>query len=281
VKTAAQWKAFYDAEREALGERGLRERLERATDVGLPAGGALVFPHTRMTATGDFTAAVARAVVKSGADEVLALGVLHGGREEDTERVRLAKAGGETERAALRRVHAGEDALCAEEFSLDGFAAMLALAASDAGRRTPRVVARYPFLVGDDPDIDGMEDLAKLAATMPVVATTDPLHHGAGYGTPEGSLRSEDDPATLAWARATIGRQLDCLSTRDWSPFFHLAADVRSDFRDTGPTLFHLLGKSASPRGEIVELRLVDYSDVLAAARPTWVAGPLMRVSPA
>lgn len=277
-KTAAQWKTFYAHERARLGEVGLAERLDRAPEVELPPGGALVFPHTMLSMTGDLTAAVARAVVRSGADEVLALGVLHAGREKDADVVRRARAGDTAARAALRGVHEAGEAICDEEFSLDGFEAMLALAAAREGREPPRVHARYPFLVGDDPaSLPGLGDVAKLAARMPVVATTDPIHHGAGYGTPPEGRRSERDEATHEWARACIERQLDLLSRGDWPAFARLAADVHSDFRDDGPALAHLLRQRGAPRGDVVELRLVDYAEVLDTDAPTWVAGPLLR----
>jgi hypothetical protein len=283
VKTAAQWKAFYAGERAALGAVGLGERLDRAPHVDLPAEGALVFPHTMLSETGHLTAAVALAVVRSGAEDVLALGVLHGGRDEDAEEVRRARGGDVGARLALRRVYEGSDSVCAEEFSLDGFAVMLALAAEREGRKAPRVHARYPFLVGDDPaELPGMPELTALASRMAIVATTDPLHHGAGYGTPPPGRRSRNDEATVAWARERIDAQLDLLGRGEWAAFARLAADVHSDFRDVGPVLGELLrGKrgSASPRGEIVELRLVDYAEVLSADPPTWVAGPLMRMS--
>jgi hypothetical protein len=278
VKAAAEWKLFYAQERAALGEVGLRERLERAPEVGFPKGGALVFPHTRIAATGDLTASAARAVVRSGADEVLALGVLHGGREAEADRVRRARAGDAAERVALRRVHHAEEPLCVEEFSLDNFVVMLALAASAEGKKSPRVLARYPFLVGDDPNVPGIDEIATLATRMPLVATTDPMHHGAGYGTPENSRRSQRDDGTHSYAHACITRQLECLARGDWSSFERLAADHRSDFRDTGPVLFEILRGEGSPRGEILDLRLVDYADVLESDDPTWVAGPLMRV---
>jgi hypothetical protein len=278
ARTAAQWKTFYAHERARLGEMGLAQRLDRAPDVDLPPGGALVFPHTMLSVTGDLTAAAARAVVRSGADEVLALGVLHGGREKDADAVRRARAGDRAALAALRGVHEAGEAICDEEFSLDGFVAMLALAAAREGRKPPRVHARYPFLVGDDPaSLPGLDEAAKLAARMPVVATTDPIHHGAGYGTPPEARRFERDEATHTWARGCIERQLELLSRGDWPAFVRLAADVRSDFRDGGPVLAHLLRRWGAPRGEFVELRLVDYAEVLDADAPTWVAGPLLR----
>lgn len=276
MKTAADWKQFYAAERAALGEKGIGERLGAALYVEMPEGGALVFPHTRLAVSGDLTAAVARAVVRSGAREVLALGVLHGGLQAEAENVARARGGDRAVRSALRRVYAGTDSFVAEEFSLDNFEALLAIAADHEGATPPRVHARYPFLVGDDPaSLPGINELEGLAAQMPVVATTDPLHHGVGYGTPEGQRRGLDDAATVAWARARIQAQLDLLSRGDWGGFARVAADARSDFRDVGPVLGHLLHGA---RGEVLDLRLVDYAEALGAEAPTWVAAPLMRV---
>jgi hypothetical protein len=279
VKTASQWKAFYSDERARLGAAGLAELLDRSADVELPAAGALVFPHTMLSATGELTAAVARAVLRSGAHEVLALGVLHGGRDEDAQLVGRARSGDVLSRLTLRRVHHEGDATCAEEFSLDGFEALLHAAAAREGRKAPRVLARYPFLVGDDPgSLTGIHELAKLAERMPVVATADPLHHGAGYGAPVGQRRAEDDESTRAWARACIEAQLDLLARGEWTAFARLAAEVRSDFGDAGPVLAHLLRARGAPRGEVLQLRLVDYAAALGAEAPSWVAGPLMRL---
>lgn len=278
MKTAADWKVFYAQERASLGAVGLAEQLDRAPDVALPDKGALVFPHTRMAVSGHLTAAVARAVVRSRAQDVLALGVLHGGAAADAGAVTRARSGHAAARADLRRVYPADHPFAAEEFSLDGFVALLELAAARASVKAPRVHARYPFLVGDEPaDLPGMAELEALASRMPVVATTDPLHHGAGYETPEGQRRDERDPATLAWASRHIQTQLDLLCRGDWPAFQRLAAEVRSDFRDTGPVLAHLL-RGRGARGEIVELELVDYAVALGAARPTWVAGSLLRL---
>lgn len=276
---AAEWKTFYAHEREKLGEVGIAERLDRAPDLALPAGGALVFPHTMLSVTGHLTAAVARAVLRTGADEVLALGVLHGGRKSQADVVKRARGGELAARTSLRKLHPSTDPFCAEEFSLDNFVAFLELAARREGKKPPRVRAYYPFLVGDDPEhLPGMPEVAKLAERMPVVATTDPIHHGNGYGTALEALRREKDEATKTWARTCIESQLDLLARTQWSAFARLCAEVRSDFRDVGPVLGWLTGRGGAPRGAIVELHLVDYAEVLGADPPTWVAGPLMRI---
>ena len=278
-KKAAEWKTFYAHEREKLGEVGISERLDRAPELALPSRGALVFPHTMLSVTGHLTAAVARAVVRSGADEVLALGVLHGGRRSQGDLVKRARGGEQAARQALRKIHDGGDPFCDEEFSLDNFVALLDLAARREGKKPPRVHARYPFLVGDDPEhLPGIADAAKLAERMPVVATTDPIHHGNGYGTALEALRPEGDAATQAWARDSIQTQLDLLAGGQWSDFARLTAEVRSDFRDVGPVLGWLTQRAGKAIGSILELHLVDYAEVLGVEAPTWVAGPLMRV---
>ncbi|HEX8793872.1 MAG TPA: hypothetical protein VF765_23175 [Polyangiaceae bacterium] len=278
-KKAAEWKSFYAHEREKLGEVGIAERLDRAAELSLPSGGALVFPHTMLSVTGHLTAAVARAVVRSGADEVLALGVLHGGRRSQADLVKRARGGEQAARQALRKIHEGGDSLCEEEFSLDNFVALLELAARREGKKPPRVHARYPFLVGDDPErLPGIADVAKLAERMPVVATTDPIHHGNGYGTALEALRPEEDAATQSWAQESIQAQLDLLARGQWSAFARLTAEVRSDFRDVGPVLGWLTRRAGAVTGSILELHLVDYAEVLGADAPTWVAGPLMRM---
>jgi hypothetical protein len=278
-KKAIEWKTFYAHEREKLGDVGIAERLDRAPEVALPAGGALVFPHTMLSVTGHLTAAVARAVVRSGADEVLAVGVLHGGRRSQADLVKRARGGEQVARQALRKIHAGDDPFCAEEFSLDNFVALLELAARREGKKTPRVHAYYPFLVGDDPErLPGMADVSKLAERMPVVGTTDPIHHGHGYGTALEALRRESDEATQTWARECIQTQLDMITRGQWSAFARLCAEVRSDFRDVGPVLGWLARRGGAPRGSIVELHLVDYAEVLDIDAPTWVAGPLLMV---
>jgi len=214
--------------------------------------------------------------VGSGAREVLALGVLHGGLQAEVAQVARARAGDAAARSALRGVYAAGDPFCAEEFSLDNFEALLALAAARQGVVPPRVHARYPFLVGESPaDLPGLRELEDLAARMPVVATTDPLHHGVGYGTPEGQRRGMFEEGSAPWARACIQRQLDLLSQGDWAGFAQLAAQERSDFRDVGPVLGHLL---RGAKGEVLDVRLVDYAGVLGAAEPTWVAAPLIRL---
>jgi len=220
------------------------------TEGGLAPGRALVFPHTKLAVSGHLVAAVADAVVRSGADRVLAIGVLHGGKGE---------------RGVHREVP--------DEFSLDGFLALIEVASRRAGRTAPEVLTRYPFGVGEDPaGLPGMEELRVLARDCTVVATTDPVHHGAGYGTPESDWTRDPE-----YARAAILEQTRALERRDYPAFQKAVVAYRSDFRDSGPTLAELVRPSQL---DVRELMLVDYADTLGAGQPTWVAAALLECRP-
>ncbi len=282
MPSARWWKDFYEAERRAAGERGLDEMLERAPSAELREGAALVFPHVRLSTCGPQVAAVARAVIASGREIVLALGVLHGGRARDAEIVRRAREGDATARRTLRRVHgpgaAGDEGLWEDEYSLDGFAALLAHAARRAGRAMPRLVARYPFLVGDAPnDLPGSDELAELReAGVALVATADHVHHGEAYGTAPASRVTAEDPAAASLARRTAEASFHLLAQGHVAGFLRLAADHGSDFRDPGPVLARLVPQPWEAR--CLDVRVADYADVLGA--PGWVASVLAAIEP-
>jgi hypothetical protein len=293
VKSAREWKDYYAHERAELGEAGLLAVVDRAAASELPAAllpaltgskrEALVFPHTRLAESGHLAAAVALAVVRAGCQEVLALGVLHGGREEDATVVRRAREGAPSARAALRRVHGegtpGDVGCWVEEFSLDGFHALVEVAAKREGKKAPRIVARFPFLVGEQAgDLPGVGELqALLERGAALVATADPIHHGAGYGAREEDRLPQEDPQTLEFARWTLERGFGLLASRDVGGFLRHATEVRSDFRDNGPLMAWLLDPKKPLAAEILDLALVDYSKALDAPPPTWVAAALAK----
>src|SRR5262249_46078976 len=113
--TPAEWKAFYASERAALGSRGIEALFDRAPSIALRPGGAIVFPHTKLEASGWLVAAAASAVIASGAKRVLAIGVRHGVRSGA--------------RGIFERFEG--------EFSLDNFTALLEVAASRARTKAP------------------------------------------------------------------------------------------------------------------------------------------------
>ena len=233
--TPAEWKVFYREERARLD---LHAMLERAPRVKAP----VIFPHTRAEVTGTFVAAAAKAVAESGADEVLAIGVLHGNPSPE------------------RRVHHPSE-ITKNEFSLDAFEALLAIANPKV-----RVHARYPLHVGTDPsDLEAIDEVARLAERMPVVATCDPIHHGEGYGDP---------PEKTCDAAEAVGAQLRALFAHDYAAFQDECARVRSDFKNAGPVLAHVLGRVAF---DVVALERVDYTQIFQ--KPCWVAGALVQLA--
>ena len=240
--TPAEWKRYYEAERERLGARGLERLLAEAEPIEVDRAHAAIFPHTRLEVTGAMVASVVRGITLSGADEVLAIGVLHGAPSSE------------------RRVHHPGEGSTASEFSLDAFATLLPKAV--------RLHARYPLHVGQDPStLAGIDELARLAERMPVVATADPVHHGVGYG---------DDPSMTRDAQALIDAQLRALEGHDYEAFLQACAEARSDFRNAGPVLAHLLGDVVL---SVRRLERVDYTEALGAPPPTWVAGALVGCS--
>lgn len=239
--------------------------------------------------------------METGGEEILALGVLHGARAQDVALVRRARdEGDETARRALRRVHGpgvrGDAGHWAEEFSLDNFCALVEAAARRLGRKAPRVTCRYPFLVGEHPeDLPGMDELREIVARgAVVVATADLIHYGVGYGDdPVAHERTPRDQShwsprfnTDEWkagmtANPTIARIMveymkALLIQQDYAQFQQITREYRSDFRDGGPTLFHLLPVENLRGGWVRGVKLVDYAEALQVPSPTWVAAALL-----
>ena len=274
VESAYEWKQYYCAERERLGSETLEALLGGARPLDVDPTGAVIVPHTRFEVTGGQIASAVTTVLASGADRVLALGVLHGGRRSDRGRVEAARSGNTDALAELRGVH-DEDGLASEEFSLDAFVELLDRAAERVGRSVD-VIRRYPFLVGADPaTLPGLAELEGLVADgVALVATTDPIHHGHAYGTPSTECAASALGETRSDARAAIDDQLAALSDHRFEDFAVLTEIHKSDFRDTGPVLAHLLGSGFE--STVHDLELVDYSAALDAPAPTWVAGALV-----
>src|SRR5581483_2567092 len=93
--------------------------------------------------------------------------------------------------------------------------------------------------------LPGFEELVALVeGGAALVATADPIHHGAGYDTPRAEWRRRED--AHAWARASIETGLALLAARDFAGFLRHAREARSDFRDPGPVLAALLARTGS-----------------------------------
>lgn len=275
--SALQWKRFYDEER---SRTRLDALLDAAPVVELPPRGALIFPHTMLAHSGLQPASVASAVLRARPDRLLILGVLHGARERDAERVAAARSGDAHHRAALRGLHGpgvdGDARLWSEEFSTDNIIALLRAAYARAGATLPELLVRYPFLVGDSPhDLPGMDALRAIVdGGAAVIATGDLQHHGAGYGTP---LAEQRPVSEVEFARSVVTRELGLLCARDFQAHQRHCASVRSDFRDVGPVLLSVV---TAARFTLHALQTVDYAAVIESPDPTWVTAALASVGP-
>jgi hypothetical protein len=246
----------------------------------LEARGALLFPHSSAAVCGHLIAAVVHAVLDAGARRVLALGVLHALNETlAAARRRVAEGGDPTAESTWGVQGPGlagrED--WRREFSLDHFAWLLTAEASRRGVAAPTLIARFPFLAGRAPErmpgVDALREIASKPGTA-LVATADPVHHGHGYGDPE-PLAPEDGGAALARERIEAGLAL--LSAGDPSAFLRHCLAAKSDARDVGPVLRHLLGPC---RWRVHDLVIDDMSIPYQSPPPTWVAGALVEFTP-
>ncbi len=278
------FKARAEAAHRRLGPEGARRLLEagRAWDLApvLRSGGAIVFPHVSIEVCGPHTAAAVHACLDCGAERVLVLGVLHALTDElEGARVRVADGGDPSREASWGIQGPGlpgrED--WRREFSLSHFLFLWREETARRGAEGPQLIVRYPYLAGGRPDrLPGMEDLELAARGAAVVATADPFHHGIGYGdTPSESYAP--DRLGLALARRRIDEGLELLRSADYAAYNRHCVEAKSDARDVGQVLGHLLGPV---RGRVLDLVADDMSDVYGAQPPTWVAGALIELVP-
>lgn len=297
------FKAESAAEQARLGRPG----AERLLDVGrewsrrwdLPAtllcGGAVIFPHIGLERCGAHTAAAVHAALDAceqyDVRRVLAIGVLHAITEElEQARVRVAAGADVTREVAWGIQGPGVSWTPGamqprddwqNEFSLLDFLFLWRLEIARRGIRAPQLVLRYPCLAGGRPEIlPRIEELAALvgrrAMGAVIVATADPFHHGIGYGDAPAVARSAEEGG-LELARARIEEGLALLSDgRHWEYNQHCVA-AKSDARDVGQVLRHLIGPCD---GRILDLTWADTSAAYEQRPPTWVAGALIELLP-
>jgi hypothetical protein len=141
----------------------------------------------------------------------------------------------------------------------------------------PELIVRYPYLAGGRPDaLPGIDELERVVRDAVVVATADPFHHGAGYGDAVGEALTPEGGG-LELARRRIDEGLSLLRDGDHRGYNQHCVDARSDARDVGQVLRHLLGPV---KGRVLDLVADDMSAAYDAPSPTWVAGALMELVP-
>jgi hypothetical protein len=108
-----------------------------------------------------------------------------------------------------------------------------------------------------------------------LVATADPVHHGHGYGD---AAPLAPESGGLAMARERIEEGLALLAAGDHTAYQRHCVRTKSDARDVGQVLRHLLGPC---QGRLHDLVADDMSAPYQAPPPTWVAGALVEFTPA
>lgn len=275
------FKALAAADHARLGAAGARALLAAGEAWKLAhvlaGGGALIFPHSRVEACGHLVAAVVSACLGCGAERVLVLGVLHALTPGlDAARRRVA-AGGDPAAEASWGIQgpgfAGREDW-RREFSLDHFLWLWAEATRERPE-APELILAYPYLAGGAPErLPGLERLPRDTA---LVATMDPFHHGLAYGdAPEAALAP--GAGGLELARERIAENLALLAAGDHAAFQAHCVAIKSDARDVGQLLRHLVGP-CTPR--IHDLAADDMSAPYGAPSPSWVAAALIELASA
>ena len=260
---------------QALLERGRQWRLGET----LRRGGAVMFPHAGVAECGHQIAAAAQACLDSGADRVLALGVLHALSDElQAARVRVADGGDPANERAWGVQ--GPGLVGAEdwrtEFSMSHFQFLLDAEVKARGGQAPQVFIRYPYLVGGQPErLPGIEELRSIAQDAVIVWTADAFHHGVGYGDPVDQAM-EPDKRGLAIAAETILQGLDLLQQGDYWGFNQHCVMAKNDARDGGQVMRYLRGPLES---RILDIVATDTTKMYGTPPPTWVAAALVEQS--
>jgi len=263
---------------DAILERGRRWHLAPV----LKNGGLLSFPHVHLADCGPFTAAVVHACLNTDADRILAVSVLHPFTDEmENARLRVATGASRAEDEPLRGIfgpgleHANDTRTWEKDHALYGFRRLLAEEAQRRGIKPPQLIERYPYLTGEHPEtLPGIQELAEIAKDAVVISTADHCHHGVGYGDERQNALYFDESG-IAEIRHRIEAGLTLLDEKQYLAYNRHCFEVtRSDWRDAGPVLHHLLGPLHST---VIDIIPSDFSTgIYNAPTPTWVAGALV-----
>jgi hypothetical protein len=263
-----------------------REDVDRILDAGrawdlaqtLREGGAVVFPHAGIKVCGHQIAAAVHACLDSGADRVLAIGVLHAlSQELDEARVRVARGADVTREEAWGIQGPGLEGRqdWRDEFSLLNFLFLWTEELRRRGVSGPELVLRYPYLAGGRPMLlPGVEELQAIAQDAVLVTTADPFHHGIAYGEPPATALFPE-AGGLELARRRIEEGLELLRIGDYWGFNQHCVQAKSDGRDAGQVVRYLLGPL---EGEILDLVADDMMNAYNRPAPSWVAGALIKL---
>ena len=275
----------YDNELKRLGTAGIHAILDKGKQWhvelahSLMNRGAVLFPHTFLSECGYQIAAAVHAVLDSGADQVLALGVLHP-MDPTLMQARSRELNGEDISTEYSWGVFGPElpkADCyAQEFSLKSFKLLLREEARRRGCKAPKLIERYPSLVNREPaKLPGIKELEQIAKDAVIVATDDMFHHGVGYGVTS-DLAMPICKETKFIVEKYINDGYFFLTQDDYRGYFAhwMNPAAIGDPTDTAIVLKYLLG-NVTP--SILDLKLVDVSMLFANKdAPSWVATTLV-----
>lgn len=275
----------YQNERHALSSQEIDQILEegRKWDLSscLQERGIVVFPHTYLHVCGSHTAACVHAALDSGADQVLAIGVLHSLSEEMQAARAKERQKQDVSQIPLRGVHGPgrtKGDYWQDEYSLLNF---IFLWEEEVKRREirhpPKLIIRYPYLVNFHPEtLPGVQELEEIARDSVVVATADFLHHGIAYGHPRETCMEISSQAERM-TQQHIEMHLQILAEQDTESYYNHCLKIYSDAFDVGPILRHLRGPL---RPTVHSLTLGDVSPLFEGhPHPSWVAASLVSLS--
>ncbi len=281
-----KWIDLYSREMDELGPTGMAAMLDagRQWDLAsvLTAGGVVVFPHAAPHECAHQTAAAVHACLDSGADKVLVIGVLHGWTPEMKDARERVAAGEDFTGHPLRGIHGPDMPHSRPEWQLDHslitWRRLWHMECERRGVTGPAVCEVYPFLAGVDPTtLPHFDAVARWAEDAVIVATTDPFHHGIGYGDTPATARAPHDGG-LDRAAASIVEGQRLLAARAYPAYLRHCLQARSDARDAGPLYRELCGPLDC---EVLDLTASDMTAAYAAPPPTWVAAALLACRPA
>lgn len=259
-----------------LGREGLHRILDegRKWDISetLKKGGSAVFPHALLKDCGHQIASVVHSCLDSGADQILALGVVHNLNEEIREaRIKECK-GEETQDSPYWGVFQAVE----EEYSLYPFQVLWDAEIKRRGIKGPKLIKRYPCLVNRKPEkLLGIEELKRVARDSVIILTGDLNHNGLAYHTKEiVGFGTEGE----RFARQSILKGLDLLKDQNYSDYVDHSYQVINDARDGCSVLRYLRGPMTP---SILDLKIVDTSiNFEGNPEPSWVATSLVSLSP-
>lgn len=273
---------IYQDERDGLSSKEIDAILEtgRAWDLSstLSCGGVALFPHTYLSVCASYIAACVHGALDSGADHVLALGVLHSFTDEFLAARAKERARHDLSDFALRGVHGpkmqrGE--YWKSEYSLLSFVFLWNEEIKRRGIKPPKLSLRFPYLVNRQPQtLPGISELEAIAKDACLVATGDFCHHGVAYGTDkEHALTGKK---ALEYAKSSINDNLNVLMTGDYAQYYEHCLQVRSDSFDVGSIIYHLRGLLEPT---VHDVGICDTSLLYEGTpSPSWVAPALIEL---